>query len=112
MDVMLLFDAIMIILGAYLLFIACKMNKEGRVPTFLIAEQELMHCRDQKAMSGYLCPRIIAFSVVILVFGGQGMINDLLMDFGKAVNIIMILVFLAAWVWFSVELRKARKKFC
>ena len=112
MNVMIIFDAIMTVLGAYLLFMAQKMKKEKRVPSFLIAEQELMRCRDQKGLAEYLFLRIIAFSVVILLFGICGLVNDLAVDLGNAVNIVMILIFLAAWIWFSMELRKARKKYC
>lgn len=112
MNVMILFDAIMTVLGTYLLFMAQKMKRERRVPSFLITEQDLMRCRDQAGLSEYLFPRIVIFSVVILVFGILGLVNDLVISLGNVVNIVMILIFLVAWVWFSAQLRKARKNYC
>lgn len=112
MNVMILFDAIMTVLGTYLLFMAQKMKRERHVPSFLITEQDLMRCRDQAGLSEYLFPRIVIFSVVILVFGILGLVNDLVISLGNVVNIVMILIFLVAWVWFSAQLRKARKNYC
>ena len=88
------------------------MKNQKLVQPFLVAEQELRRCKDQAGLSEFLFSRIVIFSVILLLFGIQGLINDLAVDMGRAVNVVMILVFLGGWIWFSAELRKGRKKFC
>lgn len=112
MDMMLIFDVIILLLGVYLVYITGKMKKDQRVNQILVPELDMMKCSDQGAYVDFLVPRVYIFAAVCIVFGVQGLLNDLAFDMGTIVNAGMIVIFVAAWVWFSVQLRKGKEKFC
>lgn len=110
-DMMVVFDFIILILGIYIWILSFKMKKTGVVASLFVAAEEAARCRDTAGFIAYLFPRGLLFGLVSIVFGAEGICNDLIVDLGQVVNIILLLIFIAAWVWFSMQLRKGKEKF-
>ena len=113
-DMMLIFDVIMAVLGVYLLTAAVKMKRTKRVPTLLVPEQELKRCRHPEDFAAFMAPKTRTFSIVILIFAAQGLVNGLLKTgrVGTVCNVVMLIVFIANWGWFSSKLQKGKEKYC
>ena len=108
---MLVFDVIISIMGIYIIVSACKMRKQQTVPSLFVAVEEMAHCKDVPGFITFLFPRAVAFGGVALFFGVEEMCNDLIMNLGQIVNIVMIVLFIAAWIWFSMQLRKGKQQY-
>jgi len=50
------------------------------------------------------------FGALIIAVGVLGIINDKVVSLG-AFNVVELLIFLAAFLWFQSQLRKAREQF-
>jgi hypothetical protein len=42
---------------------------------------------------------------------GISAMNESMVQLNEVVNIIVLLIFVAVWIWFSVQLRKAKEEF-
>ena len=98
-DMMVIFDVIITIMGSYIIFSTIKMKKDGMVPNLFVPVEEMTKCKDQPGF------------IVSAIFGIEGVCNDMFLNLGQIVNVIMIVVFIVAWVWFSMQLRKGKEKF-
>lgn len=107
----LVFDVIILLLGIYLIISAVKMKKSGEISGLFLSSQEQLQCKDKRGFASFLFPRVMVLGGVAASFGIQGMCNDLLFPMGKAVNAVMVILFLVAWGWFSVSLRKGKKTY-
>ena len=94
MDVMLVFDAVVALFGAYMIGSALHMKKSGRINSMVLAQEELKKVKDTK----------------VLIVGVLGVLNETVMPIGKA-SILEVIIFLAAFIWFQNSLAKAREKF-
>lgn len=110
-DMMVVFDAIMTILGVYIVFSTIKMKKEGLVPTLFVPVEEMTRCKDVEGFIAYLFPKGMGLGLIGTGFGIVGICNDALANLGQLVNVIALVIFIAAWVWFSVQFRKGKEKF-
>lgn len=110
-DMMIVFDVIMLILGGYIVMAVIKMKKEKSVPSLFVASEEMIRCKNAEGFAAYLYPRGLVFGLVSILFGVEGICNDLIFSLGQVVNVIMILLFIAVWVWFSAQLRKGKERF-
>ncbi len=110
-DMMVIFDVIITIMGSYIIFSTIKMKKEQMVPNLFVPVEEMSRCKDTSGFIAYLFPRGIIFGLVSVAFGIEGVCNDMFLNLGQIVNVIMIVIFIAAWVWFSMQLRKGKEKF-
>lgn len=81
------------------------------VPNLFVPVEEMTKCKDQPGFIAFLFPRAIIFGIVSAIFGIEGVCNDMFLNLGQIVNVIMIVVFIVAWVWFSMQLRKGKEKF-
>lgn len=115
MDFMMAFDVIVLLLGAYLVYCAVVMKKDGTVPNSIVPAQSMQNCRDPKGYAKYLFPWVCAFAAGSLVFGGISLGLDLhVLDLGEAyakINVVVIVMFLLLWGLFSYALRKGHSKF-
>ncbi len=110
-DMMIVFDVIITILGIYLCFVAFRMKKNQDIPGIFVAAEELPHCHDKKGFIAFLFPRAAGFGLICLGVGLEGVISDLIVPLGSALNAVMMIVFVGAWIWFSAQLRKGRERF-
>ena len=97
MDVMLIFDVVIAIFGVYMIAAALKMKKTAR-------------CRKTKEFIAFIYWKEAVFGALIIAVGVLGIINDKVVSLG-AFNVVELLIFLAAFLWFQSQLRKAREQF-
>ena len=110
MDVMLVFDAVVALFGAYMIGSALHMKKSGRVNSMVLAQEELKKVKDTKGFIEFLYWREMLFGALVLIVGFLGVLNETVMPIGKA-SILEVIIFLAAFIWFQNSLAKAREKF-
>ncbi|MCR5668480.1 MAG: hypothetical protein K6G05_05450 [Lachnospiraceae bacterium] len=115
---MLLFDVIVLMLGFYILFQARAMKINQEVPSLFVSPSEMRQCRNKKGFILSLYPKANIFGIVDIIFGLEGVYNDgisamneSMVQLNEVVNIIVLLIFVAVWIWFSVQLRKAKEEF-
>ena len=105
MDVMLIFDVVIAIFGVYMIAAALKMKKTGK-----ITAEEIARCRKTKEFIAFIYWKEAVFGALIIAVGVLGIINDKVVSLG-AFNVVELLIFLAAFLWFQSQLRKAREQF-
>lgn len=110
MDVMTIFDAVITIFGLYMIGAAVKMKKTGEISSAVITAEEIRKCKDKKGFIAFIYWKEAVFGALIVLVGILGIINDQVVSLG-AFNIVEMLVFLAAFLWFQSQLRKARERF-
>lgn len=115
-NIMIIFDLIIAALGIYLLYSAHRMKKTNQVPAAFIAEEEVKRCEDPKGFSSFMRPRTLLFGITslasgILCFFADIKVLPLDKKSGNIFGIVMLLIFLAAWLFYSVSLRQARQKY-
>lgn len=110
MDVMLVFDAVVALFGAYMIGSALHMKKSGRINSMVLAQEELKKVKDTKGFIEFLYWREMLFGALVLIVGVLGVLNETVMPIGKA-SILEVIIFLASFIWFQNSLAKAREKF-
>ena len=110
MDVMLVFDAVVALFGAYMIGSALHMKKSGRINSMVLAQEELKKVKDTKGFIDFLYWREMLFGALVLIVGVLGVLNETVMPIGKA-SILEVIIFLADFIWFQNSLAKAREKF-
>ncbi len=112
MSIMTVFDVIVLGLGIYLLVIGIQGYKEGTVHQMIVTSDELIKCKDIKAMSAYLMPKTSIFGGFCVIFGLQGLANDMAwIDFPQWVNVIFLIAFIICWLAFSYAIKKAKSTY-
>ena len=112
MSFMTIFDVIIGVLGAYLVFVGIKSYKKGEVDPMMITTEELTRCTDVPSLSKYLMPKTAIFGAFCIIFGIQGLLNDTgKVAFPKSVNIAFLIAFVVVWIVFSYFIRKAKKTY-
>ena len=107
-----IFDVIIGLLGAYLLFTGIKSYKTGNVDPMIITAEEITRCGDIKGLSAYIMPKCAIFGGFCIIFGIQGLLNDAkLVSFPKYVNVVFLIAFVIVWLVFSFAIRKAKKTY-
>lgn len=110
MDVMLIFDIILVVFGLYMVGAALQMKKQGRISSVILTPEEIAKCKNPTGFITYMYGRETVFGGVIAVMGMIGLLNDLILEL-SFYNVIEMLLFLGVFLWFQGELRKARVKF-
>lgn len=110
MDVMFLFDIVIMLLGIHMIFAAFKMHKTGEISPVIITPEEIARCRNKSGFIAFMYWKEAVFGGVLTAVGALGVLNDKVISL-NAYNVIELLVFLAVFLWFQEELRKARAKF-
>ena len=102
MDVMLVFDAVVALFGAYMIGSALHMKKSGRINSMVLAQEELKKVKDTKGFIEFLYWREMLFGALVLIVGVLGVLNETVMPIGKA-SILEVIIFLAAFIWFHFQ---------
>lgn len=111
MNVMPVIDAVITILGIYLIFVSLRMKKLKKVNTFIVDEETLKRCKDQSAFAEYLFPKMLIFSIILTITGIVRMVHDLVYQIGIFQYIIAFIAFVA-FLLFYKQLTDGRNKFC
>ena len=96
MKVMLVFDAVILLFGIYMVISSLQMKKSGRINAMVIAEEEMKKCKDTAG--------------IVALVGLIGIINELTNFLGK-LTLLELVIFLGSFLWFQNSLKTAREKF-
>lgn len=110
MNVMMVLDVVIIGVGAYMISAAVQMKRSGEVSTSILAKEEHGRCTDKKGFIEFMYKKEVGFGILTAVIGALGLVSDLI-KLPRMVGIVGMLVFLAAFLWFQSELKKARAQF-
>lgn len=110
MNVMIIFNVVILGFGIYMIAAALKMKKTGEISSAVITEEEIAKCKDKQGFVEFMYWREAAFGVMVALVGALGLLDDLVVSLG-VINIIVMVVFLIGFFWFQTGLRKAREKF-
>ena len=97
MDVMLIFDVVVALFGAYMIFSALQMKKSGKINSMVLAQEELKKVKDTKGFIEFLYWREMLFGALVLIVGFLGLLNETIISIGKA-SILEVIIFLAAFI--------------
>lgn len=111
MNYLLIFDVIITILGAYVIFSAFQMKRKGEISSFIVNPAEITRCKDKNGFINHIFSKTIIFGVICLVFGILAIINDSMVSLGAFFNAGGVIVFLGVWVWYNTQVRKGKEQF-
>ena len=74
------------------------------------SDGKIARCRKTKEFITFIYWKEAVFGALIIAVGVLGIINDKVVSLG-AFNVVELLIFLAAFLWFQSQLRKAREQF-
>lgn len=110
---MVAFDIVIAILGCYIVVRSILMKKKKEIPTIFVVAEEARGCKDVPGFIDYLFPKAMLFGIVCCIFG----IIDFVIDYGiytntpKYVNVVLLVLFLIVWFYFSWSIKKGKEKF-
>lgn len=107
MNMMVIFDVIVVAFGIYMVASALKMNRSGEISSMLVSKEEIGKCKDKNAFIRNIYKKEAAFGVIMALVGILNLVDALVITI-KYANIAEMLVFLFAFLWFNRELRDAR----
>lgn len=103
-------DAVIAIMGVYLIFAGWKMKKTNEISVLLIAEEERKKCKNKERFIQDIYWKEMTFGVAMTIVAVLGFINEFVTKLGKF-NYIELAVFLLVFIWFQHELVAARGKY-
>lgn len=108
MDIMTIFDAIILVFGIYMVVAGLNMKKTGKISSAVITPEEILKCKDKAGFIDFMYWKEAAFGGLVALVGLLGLINDLVISLGM-LNVVEMIAFLVAFAWFQHQLRAARK---
>ena len=111
MNTLLIMDIVILGFGVYMLFVCYSMKKSGKIHSVLLAESELKKCSHQTEFVQFMTPRLLAFAIITLIDGTIGIVAEQFIS-SRYLDFAYMIIFFAAFIWFSCSLKKAREKFC
>ena len=106
MKVMVVFDAVILLFGIYMVISSLQMKKSGRINAMVIAEEEMKKCKDTAGFIAFIYWREAVFGGIVALVGLIGITNFL----GK-LTLLELVIFLGSFLWFQNSLKTAREKF-
>lgn len=108
LNIMSIFDVILIVYGIYSVYTGNKMKTDGRPPQWLVSEQELTLFRKPRQFCEAMSSKTVIFGAICAAYGVYGLLT---VKFQKnmAAEWIGMIAFLANIVWFVMELNKAKR---
>lgn len=103
-------DWVVLAFGVYALYAAWILKREGKiVKTFLVfKDSEGKRCKDIQGFAAHMSPKLWALGIVMIAYSGISLINTYVMTVSSLVWVMMA-VFLAALLWYGMEVKKAMK---
>ena len=111
MNVMIIIDVIIAVVGLYLIFMALQMKSTKKVNTFIVDEQVLQRCRNQSAFAEYLYPKMLFFAIILTITGVIRVIDDVVYDIGYFTYAVAAIAFLG-FLLFMKQLTDGKNEFC
>ena len=110
MKVMIVFDAVILLFGIYMVISSLQMKKSGRINAMVIAEKEMKKCKDPAGFIAFIYWREALFGGIVALVGLIGILNELTNFLGK-LTLAELVIFLGSFLWFQNSLKTAREKF-
>ena len=110
-NAMFLIDLVIIVAGIYLLYLSLRMKKTKKVEKFVVAEETLKNCKDEKAFADYLWIRQLFFSIIMTITGVLMAIHETIFPFGY-VYYAVVGVLAIAFVIYYIQWTDGRIKYC
>ncbi|MDD6481955.1 MAG: hypothetical protein PUF65_06795 [Lachnospiraceae bacterium] len=112
MNTILPMDIIIACFGLYLAFETFRMGRSGKISKLIVAEEEILKCKDAKAYIRGITPYMYFFSAVAFIAGIIGILCDIkVLTIGRIGNFISLGIFLLAFAVFFYGIRKIKDKF-
>lgn len=106
---LILFDAMIFLYGAYAIYSSAKMKKTGQLNA-LFTGPATGQIRDVKGYISYIYGKAMVMGAMAAVFGAAGFFNDYVKPI-PAVMQALILLFLTVCIWFYVSITRAKRRF-
>ncbi len=110
MDIMTVFDVIMVISGLYMAAAGVRMKKSGEIGSVILTGEESAACRDRDGWVGFMYWRETALGIVLILAGGSGVVNDLFFSM-RYWDYVKMVSFFLAFCWFYSSLHRARRDY-
>ena len=110
-DVYLIFDGILVLLGIVLIFSDLKMKAEEKISTMLLSQEEQKKIKDPKPYIAFMFPRMMVFSIVSTLLGVLGVLYDLKILVIPYWGLVEMIVFLVVFLIFFRFMRTARERY-
>lgn len=108
---MIIIEMMLIASGFYILFLDIKMKNTMEIPTYLVSGKiNLEAAKDKPGYINYMYPRLIVFSLVIIVFSGLLLVGDFV-AIPPILTAVSYIAYVVLLVFFSVISVKAQNKF-
>lgn len=107
-----LIDIIVFGFGFYALYSAYVLQREGKIiRTFLVfKDTDVDDCTDLQGYANFMAPKLWALGGIMLLYGAASMVNAYVVSIGTLFGVMMV-VFLLSLIWYSIEVKKAMKKY-
>ena len=111
MDVMMIFDVVMIGIGIYMVVTSLQMKKENAISQILLAEEELIKCKDTEGFISYSYWREVVMGVALVLYGAISLLDKYIFEIGGVLDYVPIVLLLIVFFWFYRGLQTARIRF-
>lgn len=111
MDYIIIFDVIIICLGAYVMYSAWQMKRKGEISTFIVNPLEIAKCKDKPGFIAFIFDKTVIFGAVVLFYGILALLNDMLQVIGSSLNTLGVILFFAVLIWYNSNIKKGKGKY-
>ena len=111
MDVMMIFDIVMIGLGLYMMIAAWNMKKKNEIGSVILAEEELARCKDKAGFIAFIYWREAVLGGALMIYGVIGLLDKFIFKAGSMLDYISVILLLVFFAWFYQGLQSARRQF-
>lgn len=108
-----IFGFIGVACGLYIFYAVFKMKTAGEInETILVPKnKDVRKCRDKAAYIGEAVPKMCVLGAVVLLYGCVDLYSSFVQPVGKGLFWAVMLLLLAAIVWFGASVSRMNKKY-
>lgn len=110
MDVMMIFDVVLLVLGICVIVSAFNMKKSNQIG-MILAEEEVCKCKDTAGFIQCIYRRQAVMGAVLILYGGIGLLDKYILGIGGPLNYIPAIIVLLVFFWFYKGLLTARAEY-
>ena len=110
MDVMMIFNVVMMILGIYMIISAFNMKKNRQIG-MILAEEEINKCKDTAGFIEAIYRQQAVMGVTVILYGGIELLDNYVLGVGGLLNYIPKVLVLVVFLWFYKGLQSARTEY-
>lgn len=107
-----LLDWIVMGFGAYALYAAWILRREGKIiKTFLVfKDTEVNRCKDLQGYANFMSPKLWTLGVVMIVYAAVSLLNTHVVEI-MSLFWVMMAALIVVLVWYAMEAKKALKRY-